>query len=579
MELFTHSALPFPAGLGPRARQAVWPVLSSLTRLRELNTLYDAVAHLRGAAFIDAVLRQLGITIDVDPVELNRLPRHGAFVAVANHPSGMLDGLVLLHLLLRARPELRAVATERLKPLETAVGEHLVLVQTDPDAAARNTPRLRHLLRHLHNDIPLLLFPAGEVAHSPALFQPSTDPAWHPTARRLLTVTPVPVVPIWLSGHNSAAFSWLGLVHPLLRTARLPAELLNKRGQTVRVRIGHPVAASELRRLPEPEQLPYLRARVFALGAPCVAPPDVPPMRPPVAPEIHPTLVRADLDALRPGRCLLQTRQWEVYEARAAEIPNALREIGRLRELTFRAVGEGTGRPLDLDAYDRYYRHLLLYDRERGLLVGAYRLGPGRAILRCYGKRGLYLHSLFRLKKGIKPLLRESVELGRSWVRAEYQRQPLPLALLWKGISAWLARHPEVRYLIGPVSISNHFSSVSKAVLTEYLTRHCFDAELARHVRPRKQFRYRPVAGTAPTDAPPGLLGAGLDSLDALSRLIADIEPAGRGLPVLLRQYLRQNGRLIGFNLDPAFSNALDGFLVLRAGELPGQMQRLLARY
>ena len=202
-------------------------------------------------------------------------------------------------------------------------------------------------------------------------------------------------------------------------------------------------------------------------------------------------------------------------------------------------------------------------------------MGRGRAIVRQSGKRGFYLHSLFRMKAALVPLLRESLELGRAFVREEYQKQPLPLALLWKGIAEYLARHPECRYLIGPVSISHRFSAVSKAVMVEYLQRHFSDPELAALVQPRKQFRYRPLDGAAT----PETLQAGLESVQDLQKLITGLEPGGSGVPVLLRQYLKQNARLIGFNLDPHFSNALDGFMVLDARELPARTHRLLSRY
>ncbi len=617
MVLFPDSALPYPAAMGARARQALRPTLDRFTGLGEMQALYEKIAHLRGAAFIDAVLTELGVHVVFDPAELRRLPAAGAFVAVANHPSGILDGLVLLHVLHRARPDLVAVATERLRPLLAVVSEYLLLVDPDPADPARNTNGVRELLRRLHNDVPLLLFPSGEVAHPTVPFGASIEGAWHPTAGRLLTRARVPAVPVWISGHNSTAFQWLSLVHPFLRTVRLPAELLNKRGHTIRVRIGVPVRPADLLALPDEQRLPYLRARVLAQGLNCgpaadpnghpsddhsVAP-AVTPSRltrlgerwlgavedwlpgeaplpeqralPQVVAETDATLIEADLAGLRAGRLLVHARNWEVYVAKSGEIPNVLREIGRLRELTFRAVGEGTGRALDLDSYDDYYRHLFLYDRDARRLVGAYRLGPGRAILKQHGKRGLYLHSLFRMKKALKPLLRESLELGRSWIRAEYQRQPLPLALLWKGLAAWLGQHPECRYLIGPVSISNRFSDLSKALLTQYIERHFFDPELARHVRPRKPFRYHP-----PADAPnPADLLPGPDALDTLDRLVATIEPGGLGVPILLRQYLRQNGRFIGFNRDPAFSNALDGLLVLDARHLPARTHRLLERY
>ncbi|WP_324679237.1 lysophospholipid acyltransferase family protein [Hymenobacter sp. GOD-10R] len=551
--------------------------LQHFAHLRELHQLYAQAQHLTGLEFVAAILDKLAICVQYNTAELRRLPTAGAFVALANHPCGLLDGLVLLHVLGQARPDLRVAVNELLAPLLPQLGAQFVLVQPDAPTPGRNVPGLRRLLRFLHNDIPLLLFPAGEVAHRPGLFQGVTESVWHPTAGRLLTATRLPVVPVWISGQNSTSFSWLGLLHSFLRTARLPAELLNKRGTSVQVRIGTAVAAAELCGLSAAERLTYLRARVHALsgGTPRNDPGVHPPLAPPVIAETTPVLVEADLAALRPGRLLLQHHRWEVYVAKSKEIPNVLREISRLRELTFRGEGEGTQQPCDLDAYDAYYRHLFLYDRQQRCVVGAYRLGHGRSILRQHGRRGFYLHSLFKMKRALCPLLRQSLELGRSFVRAEYQRQPLPLTLLWKGIALYLSAHPEYRYLIGPVSISSRFQPLSKAVMIDFIRRHCFDAEMAAYVRPRKQFRYRPLDKQEPA----AVLQTGLDDVQALNKLVASLEPGGMGVPVLLRHYMQQNARFVGFNLDPAFTNALDGFIILDAYDLPERTRRLLNRY
>ncbi|WP_167852153.1 lysophospholipid acyltransferase family protein [Hymenobacter elongatus] len=551
-------------------------MLDQLARVRELELLYKQSAHLQGREFIGSLLRSLGITIEYDAAELRQLARTGSFVAVGNHPCGLVDGLVLLYVLTEVRPDFRIVANEALAPLLPQLSNHLILVNPERAKAGRNVPGVRRLLHYLHNEVPIGLFPAGEVASRPRPFQAAAEAQWHPTAGRLLSVARVPVVPVWLSGHNSETFSLLGLMHPWLRTARLPAELLNKRGQTIRVRVGRPIMPRELAQIAAPEGLAYVRARVFALGAsPSPGSTEAATAPVPVVAETDAALVEADINALRPTRCLVRTGSWEVYIASKAELPHVLREIGRLRELTFRREGEGTQQPLDLDGYDDYYRHLFLYDRATRRIVGAYRIGRGRTILRHHGRRGFYLHSLFRMAKALEPFLAESLELGRSFVRAEYQKQPQPLALLWKGIAEYLSRHPEYRYLIGPVSISNRFSTVSRAVMVNFLTAHYFRADLACLVKPRKQFRYRPLDATEI----PATLQTGLTTVQDLHKLIATFEPGGAGIPVLLRHYLKQNAHLLGFNLDPNFSNTLDGFIVLDARELPERTLHLLERY
>ena len=545
--------------------------------LQELQHLCEQAQHLTGLEFVGAILTRLNITVKFDAAELRRLPATGAFIAVANHPCGLLDRLVLFHVLGKARPDLRAVVNELLAPLMPQLGTHFVLVQPDAKQAGHNVSGLRQLLRFLHNDVPLLLFPAGEVAHHPVIFQGIAEPAWHPTAGRLLAATRLPVVPIWVSGQNSASFNWVGFIHSFLRTTRLPAELLNKQGTTVQVRIGTAVATAELQNLSTAERLAYVRTRVHALG--CSYTPEAnslrTPLIPPVLDETDPALIEADLAALRPKRRLLHCRQWELYVAKSQEIPNVLREISRLRELTFRSEGQGTQQACDVDQYDTYYRHLFLYDRHARCVVGAYRIGRGQSILRQHGRQGFYLHSLFKLKRELRPLLRQSLELGRAFIRAEYQRQPLPLALLWKGIALYLAAHPEYRYLIGPVSISHRFQPVSKALMINFIQRHCFDEETAAYVRPRKQFRYRPLD----IQEPAAVLQTGLTSARDLNQLITSLEPGGIGVPVLLRHYMQQNARFVGFNLDPAFTNALDGFIILDAYDLPEHTHHLLEQY
>jgi putative hemolysin len=573
MDFLSVSSFPPSPFTSRRSRALFGPVVTQLAGLRDLQQLYEQTAHLQGREFIGSLLRRLNITVEYDVAELRQLAQTGSFLAVGNHPCGLLDGLVLLYVLTEVRPDFRLLANEALAPLLPQLGNHLILVNPERAKGGQNVPGVRQVLHYLHNEVAIGLFPAGEVASRQQLFRPVAEAQWHPTAGRLLSKAPVPVVPVWLSGQNSTSFSLLGFLHPFLRTARLPAELLNKRGQTIRVRLGQPIAPRELARLAAPERLAYVRARVFALStnAPCIGAAET---ALPVIAETSADLIAADINALRPSRCLVRSGRWEVYLASKAELPNVLRELGRLRELTFRREGEGTQQPLDLDKYDDYYRHLFLYDRAAGCLVGAYRIGRGRAILRQHGRRGFYLHSLFRMKKALEPFLAESLELGRSFVRIEYQKQPRPLALLWKGIAEYLSRHPEYRYLIGPVSISNRFSQVSRAVMVDFLRAHYFRADLAVLVKPRKQFRYRPL------DAQeiPATLQQGLTSVQDLHKLIATFEPGGVGIPVLLRHYLKQNAQLLGFNLDPAFSNTLDGFLILDARELPARTLDLLER-
>jgi putative hemolysin len=247
-------------------------------------------------------------------------------------------------------------------------------------------------------------------------------------------------------------------------------------------------------------------------------------------------------------------------------IPNILKEIGRLREITFREVGEGTNKTIDLDRYDIYYNHLFIWDNVAKMIVGAYRIGKGDEIFYSYGKKGFYVNELFKMKSQIYPVLRRGLELGRSWVRKEYQQKPLPLFLLWKGILKYLLDNPQYQYLYGPVSISNYFSQFSKSLIVNFIYQNHFDSDMAQMVKPRKKFK----VDFSQIDA--DILTASSKSLKNLDALISEIETTHIKVPVLLRQYMALNAKIICFNIDPKFSDCLDGFLVLNLENVPEDM-------
>jgi putative hemolysin len=285
--------------------------------------------------------------------------------------------------------------------------------------------------------------------------------------------------------------------------------------------------------------------------------------------EVPRTSLQAEIEALPPSQLLIESSGLGVYCARAGEIPRVLQEIGRLREVTFRAVGEGTGRCADVDSFDAYYVHLFVWDAHAHTIVGAYRLGLADDIVARHGTRGLYTHSLFEYPTRLLDRLNPAIELGRSFVRAEYQRAFAPLLLLWGGIGRFVERSPRYAVLFGPVSISGRYSAASRRLMVDYLSRYKADRRLCSQVKPRRPFRHgtRVLA----SDAPPAP-----GNVDELSRLVAQIEPDGKGVPVLLRHYLRLGGRVLGFNVDDEFANALDALMML---DLRRVEPALLARY
>lgn len=284
----------------------------------------------------------------------------------------------------------------------------------------------------------------------------------------------------------------------------------------------------------------------------------------PVAAPGEPALLAAEVAALGAEHLLCEQNEFAVYIAEAQRIPHLLQEIGRLREVTFRACGEGTGRCRDVDLYDSYYLHLFIWNRARNELVGAYRLGEVDRIVARYGHRRLYTYSLFRYRRRLLDKLGPAIELGRSFIRLEYQRQYAPLLLLWKGIGAFVAGNPRYRVLFGPVSISADYGDASRQLLVDYLTQHKSVPALVGQVQPRRPFRQVTSALVVPAE------------VEQVSRLVEQLERDGKGMPILLRQYLKMGGKVLGFNVDAAFADVLDGLIMV---DLAQTDPKVLARY
>ena len=320
----------------------------------------------------------------------------------------------------------------------------------------------------------------------------------------------------------------------------------------------------------------FLQAKIFSLGSPFEVRPEQftntkPLAAQPLAEPLDAALLAAEIAALPPEMKIATRSQFEVYVAPFVALPNVMFEIGRLRELTFRAAGEGTGKSRDMDEYDIYYLQLIIWDREQRRIVGGYRLGQGDVVFRRFGVNGFYTNSLFKMKPAFYPVLEEAIELGRSYVVPDYQRHRLPLFLLWKGILHFLLAHPQYRYLYGPVSISKDYSEASKSVIVEFIRRFFYDENFSKMVAPRKP--YRPQLKSIDTRLLVQHLQGGFDALD---HLVENIESAHFKVPVLFRQYVKLNGRFIAFNVDPNFANCLDGLMLLDIQDVPASVLEAL---
>ncbi|GAB3911772.1 lysophospholipid acyltransferase family protein [Mucilaginibacter boryungensis] len=583
MKIITTNEFAKAIGLDKLKMPGLAALLMEIMKINQVNELFASAQHKHGIEFIDAILEGVGVTVDFDETELRHIPADGAFIAIANHPYGGVEGLVLLKMLCMVRPDAKLMANFLLKKIPN-LSEYFIAVNPFENIDhSSSISGIKSTLGLLAGGTPIGIFPAGEVSTYKIETQQVTDRKWHPVVGKIIAKAKVPVVPIYFHGNNGLLFNLLSLIHPTLRTAKLPSELFNKQGHTIKLRIGKPIHFEDIPESNNPAKLlNYLRAKTYALGAgleeekklfnprnlfKIKSEPEE------IAFETDRNIIEKELEPLRENYLIWTEKNYEVFIAPTSTIPNIIREIGRLREITFREVGEGTNKSIDLDEYDIYYHHLFIWDSETKLIVGAYRIGLGDEIFYSRGKKGFYTAEVFKIKGQFTPVLKSSIELGRSFIRSEYQGKPLPLFLLWKGILKYLLDNPRYRYLIGPVSISNSFSTFSKSLIVDYITKHHFDHEMAQYVRPRKKFKVD--FSKIDTDL---LMEGADDSLKGLDSIISDVETRNMKIPVLLRQYIALNGKIICFNIDPKFADCLDGFLVLDLQQVPREMLEKLGK-
>ncbi len=565
--------LPPPPGISPFLMQPLLAVANRLTGLARLDGLYQQARQgVANGDFLDSALATLGVHCALDPRRLARMPDTGPLVVVANHPFGGVEGMALAQVLRRRRPDLRILANHLLGRVPE-LGPLMIHVNpfAGASAARQNTAPLRQALAWLKGGGALLVFPAGAVSHLHLRARAVIDPPWQPTVSWLVRRSGAAVQPVFVAGRNSATFQIAGLVSPHLRTALLVRELLRGQQRVVHAHAGKLIGADELGRLADDaERTAWLRFMVYAL-APRPAPTPVDGPQVAVAAGSQGASVAAQVAALPASARLLQHGDYSVYLTSAAQIPSVLQEIGRQRELTFRAAGEGSGKALDLDRYDAHYLHLWLWDHAKDHLAGAYRLAAIDRVLAERGERGLYVASLFRFRRGALHALGPTLELGRSFVACDYQRDFQPLLLLWQGIGRYLVANPQYTKLIGPVSIARTYTDQSRGLMAHYLSRYCASPELAGAVRGNYRPRQQPLRGLG--DATVGRL---LHDVDAVASLVSAIEDDGKGLPVLLRHYLKLSGQVLAWNVDRAFGDVLDALLLV---DLRRTDPRLLRRY
>ena len=550
-------------------------ILMKVTKISSINTFYDEHKHLGGVDFLDAILEHYEINFEIPEEDFKRLPKEGSYITISNHPLGGIDGVLLLKLLLQHRPDFKIVANFLLHRIEPLAPYIMPVNPFENHKDAKSSVAgFKSALKHIQDGNPLGIFPAGEVStyRDGKLI---VDKPWEVTALKLIRKAEVPVVPIYFHAKNSRLFYRLSKINTIFRTAKLPSELTSQKSRPIKVRIGQPISVQAQKEQETLEDFTdLLRRKTYILAnayekerlidkVPTTLKIPKPPKK--IASAVRTEVIQGEIEKLREKECrLLQSKNYEVFLAKAHDIPFILKEIGRQREVTFRAIGEGTNNSIDLDKFDAYYHHLFLWDDEEKTIVGAYRMGMGSEIFEKYGIDGFYLQDLFRFEPELYGMMKKSIEMGRAYIVKEYQQKPMPLFLLWKGIVHTTLRHPEHKYLIGGVSISNQFSNFSKSLMIEFMKSNYWDPYVAQYIMPKKEFKVK--LNDADKEFVFDETKADLNKFD---KLIDEVEPGNLRLPVLIKKYIKQNARVVAFNVDPLFNNSVDGLMYIKISDLP----------
>jgi len=549
--------------------------LYKLIKLDKIDEVYTKNLKYEGVEFLDGLLNDFEIKFEVDDTDLKRIPKEGGFVTISNHPLGAMDGIILLKLLLEKRPDFKVMGNFLLQKIEPMKD---MVIPVNPFESHKDAKSslggIKESLMHVKNGHPLGVFPAGEVSTFKKGEKHVTDKEWEEGAIKLIQKLKVPVVPIYFHAKNSKMFYFLSALNGVFRTAKLPSEVLSQKKRTIKIRIGKPISVKEQAEHTSFDQFTnFLRQKTYILAKAFKkvskekhankftfdeTPKDI------ILPVPAADIIR-EVDAVRANdKRILESKNYEVFLAESHEIPNLLTEIGRLREVTFREVGEGTNEEVDLDKYDEYYRHLVLWDSENKVVAGAYRMGMGIEIYEKYGIDGFYIHELFRFEPELYEMMSKTIEMGRAFIVKEYQQKPMPLFLLWKGIVALTLKFPEYKYLLGGVSISNQFSNFSKSLMIEFMKSNYYDPYIAQFIRPKQEYKVK--LKDADKDF---VFDATKADLNKFDKIIDDIEPGSLRLPVLMKKYVKQNARIIAFNVDPKFNDAIDGLMYIEIAQLP----------
>jgi putative hemolysin len=570
------------------------PLFHSAPAIKEIEYAYNQAQNQDGdEPFAQKILDAINLQLDVSDEDLDLIPQKGPLLIVANHPYGGIEGLALLALLRRVRPDVKLMANYLLGVVPELKDDFLLINPFGSnEAPGKNVTAVRDALKWLKDDHVVGIFPAGDISTYQRKERAVIDKEWAELTAMMAQKSKCAVQAVYFDGHNSKLFQAAGMIRPELKTLLLAREFIRQKNNTLKLKIGNVVSAEKCAEFATASELTdYLRLRTYILST---SMPEKLKLKQKakqkakkvikklklckhrdmeaIAPPVNRELLVNEINDLSLDSLLLASGDYQVYCAKAKEIPVAMQELGRLREETFRAIGEGTGNASDTDWWDEHYRHLILWHRKDQEIIGAYRMGLTDELLSKFGAKGLYSATLFKYSDKMLSELAPALELGRSFIQGKYQKSPSALGLLWKGIMAFVHRYPRYSKLFGPVSISNAYHSMSQNMMVDFLHEYHFDERLSNEVSPKNPPKFKEIKIW---DRDSHNL---LKTLSDLDELIAEVEPHLKNAPVLIRQYLRLNGKFLGFNVDPDFNDTLDALILCDVAKASGIASRYMGK-
>ncbi len=553
--------------------------LEAFLGITDLNETYDRLVKKTSGNFFKRAVEAIGVDYEISETDLKKIPREGGLVVVSNHPLGGLDGIVLGAVLLSVREDAKIILNGLLANMPE-IKEYAICVNPfgGKSATAQNVSSMKDTIRLLKNGGCVGTFPSGTVSHIHVKDCCISDPEWNTNIAQIARRTKANILPVYFDGRNSWLFYLAGLIHPRLRTLLLIREMFYvARRKKIQMHVGGVISARKVSEFQNDEELTsWLRINSYVLGGrnnkgekqdktqlkiiqrsiEKIFPMMHKEMQDLILP-IDPLLIEKEISALPESACMISGEKISVYCAEAWQIPWAMLEIGRLREETFREVGEGTGKSIDTDEFDQYYLHMFMWDAENKKIAGAYRIGRTDKIMNSLGVQGLYASTLFKIKRELIDRISPALEMGRSFVASQYQKKRSTLAILWRGIGEYLYRNPQYRVLYGPVSISAQYNSISKDLMVQFLMERKTSEELAKFVKAKNP----PKVSMKSVDIKALMEGAA--DIDHVSALVSEVEIDNKGIPTLLKHYLKLDGELLAFNVDDEFGSCIDGLIMV----------------